>query len=212
MTNTKTQPLQDLNLSDLRDEGEQQPVTIEAAFTETALKPIERGLPEQNTKEIFQAANTQVLRAYQDYFNMGAGRKLVLLQKVYEDMDKKYGAGTAPTTKYTTLLYWSKRYHWDVQARIDEADLYQERIAARKESARQLADRQSRASQLLQQIGALKLRDMINSDGLTAEGKSISVGEARRMLLEGAKLERDLFGGERALDSGFDDGEEITYE
>lgn len=154
--------------------------------------------------------SARVLRAYQDYFELGAGRNLVKLADAYIAMEEEYGQGTAPTTSLGTLRAWSARWNWSLQCKLDEREIYHERREARLDSARAMAERQAQSSRILQQLGMKKLSTLVDKSGeLTAEGQSMSPAEARRMLLEGAKLERDLFGGSE-LTSSVDD--EISYE
>lgn len=154
---------------------------------------------------------TRVIRAYQDYFDLGEGRSLKKLHEMYVQMDEIHGEGTAPTTSYGTLMQWSNKWQWQLQIRIDSGQIYQQRKQKRFDAVEAINERQSQASRILQNIAMRRLQKLVNEKGeLTEEGMEISPSEARRMLLEGAKLERQL-ATEEEISAEFS-GDELTYE
>jgi hypothetical protein len=139
-------------------------------------------VPRASNTIIQRTPSSRVLRAYQDYFDMGETRS-------------------------------SAKWNWQLQLRIDSGHLYNQRRNARMEAIKSVGERQSQASRILQQIALKRLQNLVTPTGeLSDEGKELSPAEARRMLLEGAKLEREILGGAvKEISSEFGE-KEISYE
>jgi hypothetical protein len=170
-------------------------------------------VPRAGNTIIQRTPSSRVLRAYQDYFDLGETRSLPKLIEQYKEMERLHGDGAAPTTSFRTLSSWAQKWNWQLQLRIDSGHLYNQRRHARMEAMKSVSERQSQASRVLQQIALKRLQNLVTATGeLSEEGKEIAPSEARRMLLDGAKLERELIGGAaRELSSDADENE-ISYE
>lgn len=152
----------------------------------------------------------RILRAYQDYFDLGSSRTIAELCRRYRKTAELYGRQSVPTISAPVLYRWKKAYDWEIQARADELDLYEQSRATRKEGARKMVERQTGYARVAQTIGYNFLRALLDEHGnLTEEGKRhLTPSEARRLILDGSKLEMDLFGGGKEL---IEDEEEISY-
>jgi hypothetical protein len=170
-------------------------------------------VPRASNTIIQRTPSSRVLRAYQDYFDMGETRSFPKLIEQYKEMNRLHGEGAAPTTSLSTLGRWSAKWNWQLQLRIDSGHLYNQRRNARMEAIKSVGERQSQASRILQQIALKRLQNLVTPTGeLSDEGKELSPAEARRMLLEGAKLEREILGGAvKEISSEFGE-KEISYE
>lgn len=152
----------------------------------------------------------KVMTAYQDYFDMGPSRSLAELARRYRKTAEEYGAATVPCVSVNTLAKWKKMYDWELQIRADSMDLYETRMQARKENAIKMVERQSGYSRVIQQMGFNFLRSMLDENGnLTPAGSALfTPSEARRFILDGAKLEKDLYGQEKQV---INDDDEIKW-
>lgn len=170
-------------------------------------------VPRASNTVIQRTPSSRILRAYQDYFDLGENRTLEKLRDQYVEMNRIHGDGAAPTVSLASLQRWSARWNWQLQLRIDSGHLYNQRRNARMEAMKSVGERQSQASRVLQQIALKRLQNLVTATGeLSEEGKALSPSEARRMLLEGAKLEREILGG-AAKEISADFGEnELSYE
>jgi hypothetical protein len=170
-------------------------------------------VPRASNTVIQRTPSSRVLRAYQDFFDLGETRTLPQLREMYVEMERLHGPGAAPTTSLSTLSRWSQKWNWQLQIRIDSGHLYNQRRSQRMEAMKAVGERQSQASRILQQIALKRLQSLVTPSGeLSEEGKELSPSEARRMLLEGAKLEREIIGGKIQEISSEINENEITYE
>lgn len=170
-------------------------------------------VPRASNTIIQRTPSSRVLRAYQDYFDLGETRSFPKLIELYKEMEHLHGEGAAPTTSLATLSRWSAKWNWQLQIRIDSGHLYNQRRNARIEAMKAVGERQSQASRVLQQIALKRLQNLVTPTGeLSDEGKELSPSEARRMLLDGAKLEREILGGAVKEISSELDENEISYE
>jgi hypothetical protein len=170
-------------------------------------------VPRANNTVIQRTPSSRVLRAYQDFFDLGETRTLPALREMYVEMERLYGPGAAPTTSLSTLRRWSTKWNWQLQIRIDSGHLYNQRRNQRMEAMKSVGERQSQASRILQQISLKRLQSLVTPTGeLSDEGKELSPAEARRMLLEGARLEREIIGGKLQELSSEINENEIRYE
>lgn len=152
----------------------------------------------------------KIMTAYQDYFDMGPNRSLAELARRYRRTAEEFGIAAVPTITVSTLAKWRKKYDWDLQIRADSMDLYETRMQARKENAIKMVERQSGYSRVIQQMGFNFLRSMLDENGnLTPAGSAMfTPAEARRFIMEGAKLEKDLYGQEKQV---VNDDDEIKW-
>lgn len=164
---------------------------------------------ENRQLRVRQTAESRILEAYSDFFDMGRNRTLWKLQEKYAERAALHGEHTVPTTSYAELQKWSMKFQWMVQVEIDDAAEYIRKRAERRELTRKAKERQQRAAVAMQQIGILKLNSLIKDGKLVDAASDISVAEARKLIVEGAKMEQELYieGGE----DSFDEDPEITF-
>lgn len=185
-------------------EDEQQKTRFEAL---SAGSDIRISAAKREKMRIQNQPTSRVLRAFQDYVDIGEGRSLKKLHEMYVELDKIHGEGTAPTVSLYTLEYWHRKWNWAVQIKLDAMQLADASRKAKQDRVHDAADRQLQAAQILQRIALSRLSELARLEKISDE---LSPTEARRMLAEGAKLERDLLGGKDVFNP--DDGDEITYE
>lgn len=164
------------------------------------------GVPERASR----LPSWRVLTAYQDFLDMGSGRSLVKLHERYLEMEKDKTGIQPPTTSLGTLRHWSQYYQWELQTKVDEGMLIQARREARRDTVKTIVERQTRAAKILQNVGMSRLQKLIED---IAKGSldDVTVSEARKFITEGARLERELYGGDPE-GLGVWDEQEVVFE
>lgn len=124
-------------------------------------------------------------RAFMDYCRMGTKRSLRALVQRYLVQPASNAQAEEPPTIYTSTLFgWSRRHDW--QKRVRLWDTHQEHLKA-EEHNKVIADMNRRHAQMgmiAQQKALAKLTS------LSADGKTITVTEATRLMVEGSRTER----------------------
>lgn len=142
-----------------------------------------------------KAVPNKVLKAYEDYFHMGANRSLSRLAQNYRDLAEQNGKHTVPCLSFVTLSKWAKKYSWELQVRHDELALREQVRSSRKDDAKELVTRTMRNLKIIESIGMKAMREFIDENGnLTERGKKeLSPTEARRLVVDAAKMQHTMF-------------------
>ena len=128
---------------------------------------------------------SRALRAFEDYFGMGATRSLDKLLQRYSD-----NAPDTPTQSIDTLKRWSASHNWPARVRDREIKVSEKTEARVTDAVADMRARQAALGYELQDKGIERLRQL--------DPDEISTRDAIAMITEGAKLEQQSRGEKEA--------------